>query len=833
MQEYPRRTLLGGIGATITAALAGHAVAADGDREQSPDAVEVPADGPDFSSLLEFLPASVATDSMQLTVADVERLLEADEPYGPHVPIGPVRTDPEDVSKVASVVATDEGYSTPITVVEGDVEFDGEPESNETDDGVTYDLYEHGARRGETTYAAVTDDVAIVTTEKATIDDAFAASADDTDRLLDAAPRLAAGIEAYEYADSRHVSVEEELHLPFDLDDGDVNFAAYASTVIDPDTIRVDLGVDFEDEAAITDEVLEAIETEFAYMPTRDEPEAEVDGTLVTVTIVRDLAAERAVREHDSPGFLRVNDRDIDLEDDYLEIELGRGDPTPVEDLTFEVGDEAYDREIWAGDAKKLEEGDTIRLDMDDVEPNLQVRLRHEHELGSSGSGTTILNHFRFRFEYDYDAETVAVEYDDEFPLDGDRLWLAAHDRDSMYGPRGPDAEEPEPRATRQPWDGELSAGDDATLDGVLPGDEVIVGWDGDTRRDSIARHRVSPPGTARFEYDYDSRTVTATLELEDERPAEKYELRVDDEPADTQWADEADTVTDGATLELEDVEVGSRLEVVWSETDARVGGYRIAPPGGATFEYDYDSKTLSATLELEDDVERAAEKYELWVNHEPVAGWADDHDTVTDGATLEVTDVELGSYVTLVWSDTEDHIDWYHVRPPGTATVEYDYETETTTVTLELENEVERAAEKYELELGREPADTQWADEYDTVTDGATLELEDVELGSYVNVVWSETGGRVGGGRVAPEIDLELRADEGEFEHVGGDELPTPKLEAELRSGRSRETIDLEPEVGDTFEEGDVVAFDAEDVSEVVVVYGGGHWVGADWQRE
>ena len=831
MQEYPRRTLLGGIGATITAALAGHAVAADGDGEQNPDAVEVPADGPDFSSLLEFLPASVATDSMQLTVADVERLFEADEPHGPHVPVGPATIDPEDVSKVTSVVTTDEGYSTPVTVVEGDVEFDGEPESNETDDGVAYELYEHDDRRGEATYAAVTDDVAIVTTAESTIDDAFTASAGDADRLLDEAPRLAAGIEAYEYADSRHVTVEEELHLPFDLDDGDVNFAAFASTVIDPDTVRVDLGVDFEDEAAITDEVLEAIEAEFTYMPTQDEPKVEVDGTLVTVTIVRNLAAERAVREHDSPGFLRVNDRDVDLEDDYLEIELGRGDPTPVEDLTFEVGEAEYDREIWAGDAKTLAEGDTIRIDMDDVEPNLQVRLRHEHELGSSSSGTTILNHFRFRFEYDYETKRVEVEYDDEFPLDGDRLWLAAYDRDARSAPHGPDAEEPEPRATRQPWDGELSAGDDATLDGVLPGDEVIVGWDGDTNRDSIAQHRVSPPGDVSFEYEYDSRTVTATLELEDERPAEKYELRVDDEPADTQWADEADTVADGATLEVADVEVGSRLTVVWSETDARVGGYRVSPPGGATFEYEYDSRTLSATLELEDDVERPAEKYELWVNHEPVAGWADEADTVTDGATLEVADVEVGSYVTLVWSDTEDHIDWYHVEPPGSATVEYDYESETTTVTLELDDE--RAAEKYELEIDREPADTQWTDEYDTVIDGATLEFEDVELGSRLTVVWSETGGRVGGGRVTPEIDLELRAEEGEFEHVGGDELPTSKLEAELRTDGGRETIDLTAAVGETFDEGDVVAFDDADVREVVVLYDGDHWVGADWHRE
>ncbi len=833
MQEYPRRTLLGGIGLTITSALASHAVVADTDDEQD-STPDVPADGPDFTSLLEYLPASVSTETMTVTVTDYERMLEADQPHGPHPFVGPFELDLEgddEVSKAVTVEARDDGFSSPIAVFEGTVDLDGEAEPTETDDGDEYELYEHEeTRREETTYAAVADDVIVVAENEDTIDDAFAAKAGDTDRLLEEETRLADGIETYDHADSRHVIVEEEAgHMPVDAED--VRFVVHASTVLDPDTILVDLGVEFESEEAITDEVIEALETEFAYMPTQDEPEAEVEGTLVTITITRDLAAERAVREHDSPGRLRVNEREIDLEeDDYLEIELGRGDPTPVADLSFEVDDEEYDRDVWAGDAKKLEEGDTIRLDMDDVEPNLQLRLQHDHELGSSGSGTTILNHFTFRFEYDYDQEAVDVEYADEFPLDGEKLWLAVHDPDATDGPREPDQDEPEPRLSTQPWDGELSTGDEATLEDVHPGDDLIVGWDGDSRRDSVAQHRIRPPGAATFEYDYDEQTVTATLELEDERDAEKYELRVNDEPTETQWADESDTVTDGATLDATSVDVGSRVTVVWSETEDQVGWFHTDPPGAATFEYDYDEQTVTATLELED--ERDAEKYELWVDREPTeAQWTDEYDTVTDGATLEVDDVDFGSEVSVVWNETEDQIGWYHVEPPGSATFEYDYDEQTVTATLELDGE--RSAEKYELLIDREPAETQWTDESDTVTDGATLEVDDVDIGTNLSVVWTETGDHIGGGRAEPSVDLELRVDDGEFEHVGGAELPSSKLTARLWADGERETIDLEAEVDGTFEEGDVVSVDLEDVREVLLEYDGSHRVGSAWERD
>ncbi|SDR03683.1 hypothetical protein [Natronobacterium texcoconense] len=579
MQQCPRRTLLGGIGTTITVALAGTSVSAT----STDGRVETPSES-DFESLFEYLPASLAGEPMQLAATDVDSRLEADEPHSHPVPIPAGHrfdVEAEDVSKTVRVTSHDDGYTQPLVVLTGDVDLEGESESRDAH-GVEYDYYER-----DDLAVAVTDDVALFADEAETLETAFAASTGETEQLLEAESTLSAAFEDRGGADSYSVHlVGDEFHLPA-ADAEDVEYVVHAETVLDPDTIETQYGLAFVDESAITDELVETLEGEFAYMGTNGDPTATVDGSVVTVTAERDLVAERAIREHDSPGRLRV-DREFDLEDDELEIEIGRGDPTPIEDLSLELDDEEYDADIWADGHGKLEEGDTIVIDMDDVEPNLSIRLRHDHELGSSSSGTSILSHFRFEFDYDLESESLSITYADDFPLDGDEVHLAAYEERPRYRP---DEDDPEPRTSVQPWEGEtLDEGAEATLEDVRPGDEIIVGWKDVSPRDNIGRHRIRPPGTVRFDYDYASETLSATLELEDEeQPAEKYELLVDDEPAATQWASETDTVSSEATIEVADVAVGTDVTVVWGDSDARVGGTRPSP----SIELTYDDGTV------------------------------------------------------------------------------------------------------------------------------------------------------------------------------------------------------------------------------------------------
>ncbi|WP_226480070.1 hypothetical protein [Natrinema amylolyticum] len=639
MPQCPRRTLLGSIGTTMTIALAGNAVSATDTAAQSGD----DAESESVDSLLEYLPASAHSDSLMARVIDFERRRKANEPYQPRPTTGRLRIDAESISKQATIYTTGDGYSSPLTVLTGDFDLESEGETRETDGGVEYERYET-----DEMVAAVTDTVAVLAEDTETIADSLAANAGEAERLLDADPLLE---EAFDLFEGEHagynVQIGNDYQPPNASDEVSVKYIAQALTVLDPDTIEMNNAIAFEDASNVTDELVESLKGELSYMATTGDPTVEVDGSLVTVTVERDLAAERKVREHDSPGHLRP-ERDVDLDDDVLEIEIGRGDPTPIEDLTLEVGGEEYDRDIWADGHGTLEEGDTIVIDMDDVEPNLSIRLRHDHELGGSSSGTTILSHFQFEYDYDVDAGTLTVEYADEFPLDGEQVSIVVYDERPAYRPR---EDGPEPRTTVQPWSGTMSTGDEATVEDIRPGDTVLVCWDGTTHQDSIGHFRARPPGAVDFDYDFESETLSATLRFEDEseRPADEYELLIDDEPADTQWADEAETVSSGATIEVDDVEVGANVTVVWGEDDVRVGGTHPRPR--VQLEFDEDEGTIEhvggdsvPASELTLHVRGAGESTEIDLDEEIDGEFA-------EGDTVSVDADEIG-YATLRYGD-------------------------------------------------------------------------------------------------------------------------------------------------------------------------------------
>ncbi|WP_121741345.1 hypothetical protein [Natronorubrum halophilum] len=621
MKQCPRRAVLGGIGATTIAGLVGTTVATSDDENVATESATTQSarTGPTFDDAFAYLPASVAEDQMAVTARNYERLLEADQPYEPRPSVGALEIDPDAVSKSVLVASYGESFSRPMQLFTGDIDLEDRTESGETDAGVEYDYYETDDREG--TAVGTDGDVVIVATDLETIESAFDANAGDADRLLDSEETVEEALTVFEGGDARTVRFGDDLFAQSPIEDADARYFVHAQTVLGPDTIEMSLGIQFEDESDVTDELIETIDAEFAYATTTAEPTVDVAGSFVSATIERDLAAERKIHEHDSPGSLRP-DRDIDLDDDVLELEIGRGDPTPIEDLTLEINEEAYDRDIWAEGHGTLEEGDTIVIDMDDVEPNLSVRLRHDHELGSSTSGTAILSHFRFDSAYDVDTGELALTYADDFPLDGDRVHLAVYDERPYYRPS---EDAPEPQTTAQPWTGEaLSEGDAVTLEDVDPGDEILVGWDGTEYDDSIGHAQAQPPGTARFEYDYGSRTLEATLEFggsrrgdaaaetergEAERPATAYELLIDGEPTDTQWADAFDTVSSGATIEIDGVSAGSEVEVVWAATETRIGWTQTRP----SVELEYDDGTVE---HVGGDALPAADlEAEVWTN--------------------------------------------------------------------------------------------------------------------------------------------------------------------------------------------------------------------------
>ncbi|THE64552.1 hypothetical protein D8Y22_12035 [Salinadaptatus halalkaliphilus] len=620
MQQCPRRSLLGGLAATASLVAVGTTSADESDDATRTGDADAASNAVAIDAELEALPAAVAGESTTVSHIDYDRWLEADHPHDPRPTRMAFGVDADAIETMTTAYSVDEDFASTVVVLTGDVDLEGDPTSR-TVAGVDYDRHE---APDEDELAAVVDDIVVVADDAGTIEHAVAASAGEGEQLLETDSRFETAFEQFAGADNVTVTItDDDDHVVPGTDDATVAYTVRAMTVLDADTIETVVAFAFDDDGEVTDDIVEAVEGELAYMATSDEPTVEVDGSLVTATAERDLAAERAAREHDSPGSLRA-DRDIDPDDEYLEIEIGRGDPTPIEDLTLELDDEVYDRDIWADGHGTLEAGDTIVVDMDDVEPNLSIMLRHDHAAGGSGSGTTILNNLTFEFDYDHDDDSLAVTYGDEFPLEGDHITLAAYDERPFVG-RSED--EPEPHATADPWTGQtVTDGDAGALEDVSPGDHVVVGWQGRTHRDAIGSYRVSPPGDVEFEYEYDDRQLSATLSLEDERPADAYELRIDDDPngarwddeidgdpAETQWSDETDTLSGETTIDVTDVSVGVTVDVVWVADDARVASTRALP---------------SVHLEYDDGAIEHVGGDELPVSTLEVRVWGDDGDS-------------------------------------------------------------------------------------------------------------------------------------------------------------------------------------------------------------
>lgn len=648
-----RRTVLGGIAATTALTLGGAATAgaADGSAD-----LESPAS----ETITDFIPASLAADGLVVSVVDHDGLRTADLPFDRGAYVPPFDAEPGDVSIVATVSrfdgdGEDVAFERPLQIVVGDLTLEDADggESIETETGHTYERHEvDDPGSDEAVVAAMIGDVGVVADDESTVEGVLEAATGEAARLLEVEDEIGSLFDDHGDADSVRVQFAGDGTLPFGIPDDDearLDHLVVTETVLDPDTIELTYVVAFADEDDVTDERVEQIEGDFAYASTSDRPSAEVDGRVVTLTVERDLEAERAAAEHDSPGSLRLVDREIDPEADVVELEVGRGDPTPVDDLELEVNDEAYDPDVWADGQGTIEEGDTIVLQMDDVEPNTSLMLRHDHEMGSSGSGTSILHRFQFAFEYDHAEETLTVEYDDDFPLDGDRISLAVYE-ERPFGEFDEESGEritPDPVAVEEPWSGDtLEPGHAATLEDVVPGDEVLIGWDGSSHEHSIGRHSIVPPGTVDFDYEYAADTLSVTLEVAEPQPADAYEVQIDEEPTETQFTDEATTIEGETTIGLESVDVGSEARVVWGDDEVRVGWTRASP----SVDLAYDDGTVEHVGG--DAIPASSVEVQAWgSDHEEFALDERIEGTFEEGDSFEV-DLEEAGHVALEYED-------------------------------------------------------------------------------------------------------------------------------------------------------------------------------------
>lgn len=593
MEDYPRRSMLGGLAASVALAagcLSGPETERDPEGESEPDPESNPdgdsetdeGDEPDESDdrgddeilgepLFEFVPASVAADMMIVGAAVPEPLAKADGTYVPLSVGTHFDIDRESIDTMV-YVRSGERLSSEVFVASGEFDLEGEPVRTEHD-GVEYDSYET-----DSSIAAVYDDRLIVSDSREVITAAIDARRGETDRLIETSPEVEAGLQSigHDHAAGVLVGYAESAADDLGVDAEEIAYTTWGMTVPNEDELEVTFGLTLVDADAASKDVAEAFEEEITENrgPFLEEPTTTVDGASITISFVEDLEAKREIQEYDSPGGLQV--REVDPDAEYVEIELRRGEPTPVGDLTLELEGEVYDPEIWTGDAETIEAGDVIRIRMEDVEPGLEVTLKHEMSGREHESSTRILSRLEFEYDRDPESGTVTVTYRDEFRLSGDEITIALFDMGAVSSRR-----EPEPERTIQPWAGEsVEAGDRAEIDDVERGTWILVTRGGETFRDAISHHQIRPPGSVSFEHDREADRLSVTIEFQhhESRPADEYEIRVDDEPADTQWGDGGGRIESGATVHLEEPEIGQRVTVVWTDGDHEIGSMRIEP---------------------------------------------------------------------------------------------------------------------------------------------------------------------------------------------------------------------------------------------------------------
>ncbi|WP_226479709.1 hypothetical protein [Natrinema amylolyticum] len=599
MRDRPRRALLSGVSSAFVVTTAGCLSFGDDTDEPSTDESRSDSDDP-FADLLAAVPGDAVDERPSLAAVNESRLREA----GVRDLAGGF--DITRKTRIADLFADDNAaisrhvtafgfdLDSPFLTVfepEGgdfdperdlDVALESALATREHDAGTDYEFAPLAAEAA----VAITDDVVFLADSESTIDAALKARDGDGDAIREASPRLDDALAVFPDADVRSVITADEWSQTYDeLEPEDGEYMILAATVAGPDTLEVHHGLSLADESLVTDALVEQFEETVTGGRDADGSTA-VDGSLLTATVSRDLEAERGDGAHESPGGLSPGELDSDAA--YVEIDVLEGDPTPVDELTLELDGEPYDEAIWADGQAEIEAGDTILIATEDAEPNMPIALRHETEHGDTAE-TKLYSRFEFTFDYDPDAGAVSVRYEDEYPLDGDRVTIALRDGDRVTEP------DAEPLRTTRPWTGtELSAGDEATIENVGPGTFVIVGWDSDTLQGSLANERIRPPGDVAVDYEYETKTATVELTVADgrTRPAAEYTILRDGDPAAAQWRDAGETVSDGDTVELEGVAVGTTVEVVWGEDGHRVGSAVTRP--SVTFDLAVEDRTVT-----------------------------------------------------------------------------------------------------------------------------------------------------------------------------------------------------------------------------------------------
>lgn len=367
---------------------------------------------------------------------------------------------------------------------------------------------------------------------------------------------------------------------------------------------------------------------------------------------------------------------------------------------------------------------------------------------------------------------------------------------------------------------------------------------DPDTNRDGAlvvasAVHEIPPEPDrdaspdAHFTVDYADSDGVATIRHRqgESVPASELTVLVEDEPAEVSW--DGSSVEEGDTVEL-DVDPLTAVRVEWRDPDnenvfGELGSGLAVD--SSVFETSFDARAGEATIDYQGRKLTRTDRLVLGIikqgddhNDTEEELVSDRHATLETGDTIVVSDVTFGDQITLRVeygsgpTRTSEHIAHLNPRPPG----RFHYEqSEQQIVFYGAEEEVE--PDNYRVLIDGQPAPTQFADEYDTLTEEATLSV-DAEPGDEIIVKWTGTGEPypILETVVLPPAEFEFsrNGDLYRLEYVA--EEPWPADEFEIVSHES-DSFDVQfADEYDTLEQGDSVEFDLESGQFIEVLWKG-----------
>lgn len=309
-------------------------------------------------------------------------------------------------------------------------------------------------------------------------------------------------------------------------------------------------------------------------------------------------------------------------------------------------------------------------------------------------------------------------------------------------------------------------------------------------------------------------------------------DLRVDGESVDPPWGTREEPIEPDERFDV-DFEPFSFVAVYWLDPEREgveqpLGREIVGGDDAFEGEYDEAADELTVTYTGEPTVE--ADRFEVIESSGLAAGSGDETplaefvgETLTTGDSFVVSEIGYGGSIRISVSVEKDSLGtgqqvfFFRASPPGE--FEFEFSDGQLTVTYRGES---RSADKYVLSREDEQTETQFADQYDELTDGDSIQLA-AELGEQIRVEWagSEEPVLMRWETVTPDVEFtfeyDAEASELKITHDGEEPVAADKLgirifpEVEFNSSWAEEY--------ETVSEGDSLVVDLDEKPDSVSV--------------